>query len=48
MESTVHWAYDGTDRGEIEGVSCAAGGSPGSALGLVFVIGAVVRRRRRR
>jgi MYXO-CTERM domain-containing protein len=48
MESTVHWAYDGTDRGEIEGVSCAAGGSPGSALGLVFVLGVVVRRRRRR
>ena len=47
-ESTVHWAYDGTDRGEISGVSCAAGGSPGSALVLVVAVGAVVRRRRRR
>jgi MYXO-CTERM domain-containing protein len=47
-ESTVHWAYDGTDRGEISDVSCAAGGSPGSALVLVFAVGAVVRRRRRR
>jgi MYXO-CTERM domain-containing protein len=48
VESTVHWAYDGTDRGEIAGVSCAAGGSPGGALVLVVVVGAVTRRRRRR
>jgi MYXO-CTERM domain-containing protein len=47
-ESTVHWAYDGTDRGEISDVSCSAGGSPGSALVLVVAVGAVVRRRRRR
>jgi MYXO-CTERM domain-containing protein len=46
-ESTVHWAYDGTDRGELTGVSCSTGGSPGGALVLLATAFVVARRRRR-
>lgn len=47
-ESTVRWAYDGTDRGELSGVDCSTGRSSGSALLLVAAVGLVVRWARRR
>jgi MYXO-CTERM domain-containing protein len=47
-ESTVHWAYDGTDRGELTGISCSTGGSPRSTLLVLVAVGFVVRRRRNR
>lgn len=43
--STVHWQYDGADRGELSGVQC---GASGSSRGAWFVVGAVLLARRRR
>lgn len=45
-DATVQWSFDGVDKGELTGVSCSAGGAP--AWGLLFVVGAVILRRRRR
>jgi MYXO-CTERM domain-containing protein len=46
--STVTWTYDGADQGEVEGVSCAAGGSGGGAASLLLIGLALVGVRRRR
>ncbi len=43
---TVTWSFDGADQGELEGISCDAGGRPGGALILLALIGLVRRRAR--
>lgn len=53
MQSTVRWSHNGMDMGELSGVRCAVGATPGRGRGALALLGcvaglALVRRRRER